>query len=237
MGSGKQRDLTLRFVIERFPTVEYIVYIEDDAFIDATCLRSLINTLRVLPREYALVSPERGAKLCADFVVSKVMPSNRLYVALTGGSGAYVIRTDVVRELIRLGLGTYSSFIFFHWEDMEFMLKLWFMGFKTVSYELVCYRHVGRTSRNKPVYRRYTEYLGPLIAMVVDMPHTFLVKALPIRFIRDMVKSLIKGEVVLFVRAYLFIIVKLRLLLTHRTFRMRSFKSAALGNIVHNCVK
>ncbi len=201
------------------------------------CLRSLINALRVLPREYVLVSPERGAKLCADFVVSKVVPSSRIYATLTGGSGAYVIRADVVRELIKLGLGTYSSFMFFHWEDMEFVLKLLFMGFKTVSYELTCYKHVGGTGHNKPIRRGYTEYLGPLMAMMVDMPFNFLIRTLPIRFIRDLVKSIIKGEVILFISAYLFAIASLRLLLTHRTFRKRSFRSTALGGIIHGCVK
>ena len=104
MGSGKQRDLTLKFIVNKFDDVKYIAYIEDDAFIDSECLRLLINALEILPKDYALVSPERGARLCIDFVVNKVLPSNQLYVALTGGSGVYVIRADVIRELIKMRL-------------------------------------------------------------------------------------------------------------------------------------
>ena len=132
----------------------------------------------------------------------------------------FIFKANVVKELIRLGLGTYSRFMYFHWEDVEFVLKLWFMGYRTVSYEIDGYRHIGLTSRDKPIYRRYTEYLDPLMAMIVNLPLRFAVLILLVRFLRDLVKALVRSETYLFLRVYLFIIAKLRLLIMHRRFRM-----------------
>jgi hypothetical protein len=63
MGLGKQRDLTLRFVLASFPNIHYIVYMEDDVVInDRGWLNRLIEILinyRVGLRRY-LSSPAVG---------------------------------------------------------------------------------------------------------------------------------------------------------------------------------
>jgi len=108
--------------------------------------------------------------LCIDFTVTNIVTDKKLYVGLSGGSGMYIIRSDALRELVHSGLGTYSSYMYFHWEDIEFLLKLWLMGYVTVSYQGINYTHLGNTSRQKPLHRRYTEYLDPVIAMIVNVP-------------------------------------------------------------------
>ncbi len=100
--------------------------------------------------------------------------------------------------------------MFFHWEDIEFVLKLWLLGYKTVSYELKCYRHIGETSHSKPLYRRYTEYNGPLIAIIANTPYSITIKALLVRFIRDILKSILREEIFLFLRSYLFLALNLK---------------------------
>jgi len=113
-----------------------------------------------------------------------------------------VIRVEALRELLRLGLDTYSRFMYFHWEDMEFVLKLWLLGYVTASYRGISYVHLGSTSRARPLHRVYTEYLGPLIAMLVNVPLRFILIIVPLRVLRDLIKSIVRNEILLLIRAY-----------------------------------
>jgi hypothetical protein len=133
-------------VLRKFANARHIVYIEDDVVIEEDdWLAKLLRVIEKLPHKVAVLSLEPGARLCTDFVVTKVATDKELYVGLAGGSGVYVTRVDALRELVRLCLGTYSSFMYFHWEDMEFVIKLWLMGYVTVSYRGIKLTHFGRT--------------------------------------------------------------------------------------------
>ena len=239
MGSGKQRDLTLRFVLASFPNTRYIVYMEDDVVInDRGWLNRLIEIFDKLPSRVAAISLEPGSRLCVDFVVTNIVTDRGLYVGLSGGSGVYIIRADVLRELLSLGIGTYSPFMYFHWEDMEFVLKLWFMGYVTVSYRGINYIHLGTTSRRKPLHRRYTEYLGPLMAMLINAPTSFLVMGFLVRIFRDVVRAIVNNDLLLLFRAYYFLVKNLDTILAHRALRARIYKDQSIfTKILINCIK
>jgi hypothetical protein len=183
---------------------------EDVVIKDLGWLSKLLEVLKKLPSRVAILSLDVGSRLCVDFVATSISTSRRLYISLTGGSGVYAVRSEALRELLRLGLDTYSPFMYFHWEDMEFVLKLWLLGYVTVSYRGINYAHLGSTSRAKPLYRRYTEYLGPMIAMLVDVPLKHLVAIAPLMVLRDLVKSMLRNEVLLLVRALLFTVKNLK---------------------------
>mgnify|MGYP001772675831 CR=1 FL=1 len=188
-------------------------------------MQHLLKVMDVVPEGIALVSLERGSKLYLDFVITRVVSSERIYVALSGGSGVYIVKADVVRELIKSGLSTHSRLMYFHWEDTEFALKLWLMGYKTASYEIDGYKHVGSTSRDKPLHRRYTEYLDPLMALIINVPSKFIILTFLTRFLRDLLKALRHGQIYLFLRAYIFVITKLKSLFIHRAFRLSIYKN------------
>jgi GT2 family glycosyltransferase len=197
-----------------------------------------LRVIEKLPHKVAVLSLEPGARLCTDFVVTEVATDKELYVGLAGGSGVYVTRVDALRELVRLCLGTYSSFMYFHLEDMEFVIKLWLMGYVTVSYRGIKLTHFGRTSQQKPLYRRYTEYLGPVIAVLVNVPSRFLIIGLPLRALRDFVKSMTKNEIVLLLRAYLFALRNLKHIMVHRFFRFKKYRAQSVfAKILCNCIK
>jgi hypothetical protein len=99
MGLRKQRDLTLRFVLASFPNARYIVYMEDDVVInDRGWLNRLIEIFDKLPGRVAAISLDPGSRLCVDFVVTSIVTDRVLYVGLSGGSGVYIIRADVLRD-------------------------------------------------------------------------------------------------------------------------------------------
>ena len=148
-----------------------------------------------------------------------------------------MIRVEALRELLRLGLDTYSRFMYFHWEDMEFVLKLWLLGYVTVSYRGISYVHLGSTSSARPLHRVYTEYLGPLIAMLVNVPLRFILIIVPLRVLRDLIKSIMRNEILLLIRAYLFTIKNLRYLMMHRIHRAKYRKSLTLAKVLSNCIK
>jgi hypothetical protein len=122
MGSGKQRDLTLGFVLRRFPNVRYVVYAEDDVVINESgWLNKLIELFNKMPNRVAALSLEPGSRLCIDFVATNIVTDRMLYIGLSGGSGVTLIRAEALKELISLGAGMYSSFMYFHWEDMGYV--------------------------------------------------------------------------------------------------------------------
>ncbi|NHW44453.1 MAG: hypothetical protein HA491_01755 [Candidatus Verstraetearchaeota archaeon] len=239
MGSGKQRDLTLKIVLRKFANARYIVYIEDDVVIEEDdWLARLLRVIEKLPQKVAALSLEPGARLYTDFVVTRIATDKELYVGLTGGSGVYITRPSALRELVRLCLGTYSSFMYFHWEDMEFVIKLWLRGYVTVSYRGIKLTHFGCTSQQKPLYRRYTEYLGPVIAVLVNVPSRFLVIGLPLRALRDFVKSMTRNEIVLLLRAYFFVLRNLKHIMVHRFFRFKKYRAQSVfAKILCNRIK
>jgi GT2 family glycosyltransferase len=239
MGLGKQRDLTLKYVLKKIEGTEAVVFMEEDAVVkEVNWLSKLLGIFKRLPSRVAILSLDVGSRLCVDFVATSIQAYRRLYISLAGGSGVYAVRSEALRELLRLGLDTYSPFMYFHWEDIEFVLKLWLLDYVTVSYRGINYIHLGGTSKAKPLHRRYTEYLGPMIAMIVDVPLKYLIVIAPLRVLRDLIKSMYRNEVLLPIRAYLFIVKNLKYIMTIRIRRLKIWRRGErLASILSGCFK
>jgi GT2 family glycosyltransferase len=240
MGSGKQRDLTLKYVLKKIEGTEVAVFMEEDVVVrEAGWLSKLLEVFKKLPSKVAILSLDTGSRLCVDFVTTNIhSTSRRLYMSLTGGSGIFAVRSEALRELLRLGLDTYSPFMYFHWEDMEFVLKLWLLGYVTVSYRGINYIHLGSTSRTKPLHRRYTEYLDPMIAMIVNVPLKFLLFIVPLRVLRDLIKSMYRNEVLLLIRAFLFIVKNLWYIMSIRIRRAKVWRRGErFASVLSSCFK
>jgi hypothetical protein len=112
------------------------------------------------------------------------------------------------------------------------------MGYVTVSYRGIKYTHFGGTSRQKPLYRRYTEYLGPWMAMLINTPMRFIVVNLPIRFFRDLIRAIVNNDVILLIHAYSFLTKNLKYLIAHRVHRARIYKNQSIFmKMLSNCIK
>jgi hypothetical protein len=112
------------------------------------------------------------------------------------------------------------------------------MGYVTVSYRGIKYTHFGGTSRQKPLYRRYTEYLGPWMAMLINTPMRFIVVNLPIRFFGDLIRAIVNNDVILLIHAYSFLTKNLKYLIAHRVHRARIYKNQSIFmKMLSNCIK
>lgn len=105
--------------------------------------------------------------------------------------------------MFNLGLKPYSDFMYFHYEDAEFPIKLWSLGFVTLAYKCILHVHIGGTGRSKPLCRVYTEYLDRPLALMVNIPLLLLIPSLIIRFIYDLTSSIYKREFQYMIRAYI----------------------------------
>jgi len=120
---------------------------------------------------------------------------------------------------------------------MEFMLKLWLLGYVTASYRGINYTHLGSTSRIKPLHRRYTEYLGLMIAMIVNAPLKLLLSIVPLRVLRDSIKSMYRNEVPLLTRASLFTVKILKYIMSIRIRRAKVWRSGKyIASVFSNCL-
>jgi len=116
MGSGKQRDLTLKYVLKKIGGTEVVVFMEEDVVVkEVGWLSKLLEIFKKLPSRVAILSLDAGRRLCIDFVATSISTSRRLYISLAGGSGIFAVRSEALRELLGLGLDTYSPFMYFHW--------------------------------------------------------------------------------------------------------------------------
>ena len=239
MGSGKQRDLTLKYVLKKIGGTEVVVFMGEDVVVkEVDWLLKLLEIFKKLPSRVAILSLDAGSRLCIDFVATSISTSRRLYISLAGGSGIFAVRSEALRELLGLGLDTYSPFMYFHWEDIEFVLKLWLLGYVAVSYRGINYIHLGSTSKTKPLHRRYTEYLGPMIAMIVNVPLKLLLFIAPLRILRDLIKSILKNEVLLLIRASLFIVKNLKYIMMIRIRRLKIWRGGKhFASVLSSCLK
>jgi len=227
MGSAKQRDITLRYILYKFPQVKYIVYMEDDVLVKSLCwLDSIIKIMNIVYKDIALLGLEPASIHCINLVGRLYSGSNKkLVIGFIPASGLYIIRAEVLRELISRGLGTYSSFMYFFWKDKDFSLKLWLMGYKTASYKGLAYTHLGSTSKLRPIHRRYTRYLGPIIATLINMPLHLAIFIVLVRSLYTFLSAIRNNELLLFYRANYFLLKELKHIWVHKLYRRKIFRN------------
>jgi len=86
MGSGKQRDLTLKYVLKKIEGTEVVVFMEENAIVkEANWLSKLLGVFKRLPSRVATLSLDVESMLCIDFVTVSTSISRKLYMSLTGG--------------------------------------------------------------------------------------------------------------------------------------------------------
>jgi hypothetical protein len=237
-GSAKQRDITLRYILYKFPQVKYIVFMEDDVIVKSPCwLDSIIKIMNIVDKNIALLSLEPASIHCINLVGQLYSFSKKLVIGFVGASGLYIIRAEVLRELISKGLGTYSPFMyFFFWEDKEFSLKLWLMGYKTASYRGLAYVHLGSTSKSRPIHRGYTRYLGPIVATLINVPLHIAIPIVLVRLLHTFLSAVKNNELLLFHRANYFLLKELKHIWVHRFYREKIFRDySAIKAYVSPC--
>jgi len=224
MGSGKQRNATLNFVIHNFPNADYIVYLEEDIKITEMCyINRLINLLDRLPENVVILSPEPATRLCLD-LAGRVITGRDITIGLTGGFGMFIIRTSALKHLVKKGLETYSPYMYFYMEDKEFIFKLWQECFLTVSVKTAGYTHYGGTVHSQPLYRRYTRYLGPLLAILINAPLKLVILVLIFRSLKTLIQSMIRSELYLYIRSFIFILRNIKYVLLYRYYRLTRYR-------------
>jgi len=78
MGSGKQRDLTLKYVLKKLDSTQIVVFMEEDVIIrEENWLSKLLQILKRLPSRVAILS-HVGSRLCIDFVGTSVTTNRKL---------------------------------------------------------------------------------------------------------------------------------------------------------------
>jgi len=226
MGSPKQRDITLRYILFKFPNIKYVIFMEEDVIVKSPCwLSSLINIMEILNKDIALLSLEPASIHCINLIGKIIQSDKELIIGFTPACGLYIVRAEILREMISKGLGTYSSFMYFFWEDKEFSLKIWLMGYKTASYKGLSYVHLGSTSKSRPIYRRYTRYLGPIISTLIDVPLRLAVPIVLMRFLYTFLSAVKNDELLLFCRASIFILKELKHIWVHRLYRKTIYRN------------
>jgi hypothetical protein len=238
IGLGKQRNLTLHYIFRSFKDVDYIIYMEEDVIIRDRCwLDILVKLMDVISSNIALVSLEPISLECLDLVSKVIRENYKLAVGFTCASGLYIIRANVLKEMISKGLETYSSFMYFFHEDKEFSLKLWLLGYKTASYRGLNYIHLGSTVKTQPLHRRYTRYIGPLMTIFINLSFRLMLCIIILRSLLTFLSYIKRGELILFLKAYLFMLKNLKHLIFHRLFRKKVFMNyTILERIFHKCV-
>jgi GT2 family glycosyltransferase len=240
-GSAKQRDITLRYILYRFPQVKYIIYMEDDVIVKSPCwLDSIVRIMNTLNKDIAFLGLEPASIHCINLVGRLYSDSSdfnkKLIIGFVPACGLYIIRAEVLRELCSKGLGTYSPFMYFFWEDKEFSLKLWLMGYKTASYKGLAYVHLGSTSKSRPIHRRYTRYLGPIIATLINMPLRLAISIILIRLLYTFLSAMRNNELLLFLRANYFLLKELKHIWVHRFCREKILRDySALKAYISLC--
>jgi len=237
-GSPKQRDITLRYILRKFPRVKYIIHMEDDVIVEDPCwLDSIVRIMNTVDKDIALLGLEPASIHCINLVGRLYPDSNKkLVIGFVPACGLYIIRAGVLRELIFKGLGTYSPFMYFFWEDKEFSLKLWLMGYKTASYRGLTYTHLGSTSKSRPIHRRYTRYLGPILATLINMPLHLAIPVVLVRLLYTFLSAIRNNELLLFYRANYFLLKELKHIWVHRLYRRKIFRDySALKAYISLC--
>jgi hypothetical protein len=77
-----------------------------------------------------------------------------------------------------------------------------------------------------------------MIAMIVNVPLKLLLFIAPLRILRDLIKSILKNEVLLLIRASLFIVKNLKYIMMIRIRRLKIWRGGKhFASVLSSCLK
>lgn len=250
LGIASQLNYGFKLAISLKNDAEYIVRIEDDVILmDRLWLQKLVHVMEMY-RDVQVAMPVSVTKngkyvYCGGYLfgngtigsfdlhMNNHHLSSKLIYALCGGGPCYIVRKSYISELFASGIQPYCDFFFISSEDVDFALKVWLRGYKTIATTLTSVLHEGTTGPRRPPYRVYHMYKNRLCLLLMNFGLRHILSNIWYRCLQDIISALIHSEATLMLRAYIWVIKNLKLVLRHRRLRRLYWRRVSDKELKH----
>jgi len=201
-------------------------------------LEKLIKLLETLPKECAVLSPvlefeesrSYGGLLYRNgtFMNLKNQPRSSIWYSLCPSAAFVAIRTEFAKRMFEIGLSPFEELFVMQSEDVDFAVKTWLLGYKIACTKLIKVRHLGVRHHHQQ-WRVYLMYRNRLLLLMLNFSLRSIAYALPFRMLNDVFHCVILLRARYFftlIKAYLWPLMNLKIILTLRKKRRKYYKGS-----------
>jgi GT2 family glycosyltransferase len=218
---------------------KYIVRLEGDAIPqNREWLKELVNTMEndetiaiAMPFDVARNGNiGYGGKLygnCTYYIIRE-KPTSKIFPCIGTGGHCFITRKSYVEELFKEGIEPYWVPFYISSEDLDFNLKAWLRSYRVVTVDSVKVLHEGtsmpKSQSYRAPYRVYHMYKNRVCLLLLNFGYKHILVNIWYRFLNDILSALAHSELILMLKGYLWVMIKLKGILEHRNMRMAVWK-------------
>ena len=150
-------------------------------------LTTMVNILENLPKDCVVAEPGRGWFIYPNVTARRVplhaLKTNpKIYATICGGGGQFIVKKSYIIEMIDSGIPPYNELLYMQSEDIDFALKVYLRGYKSVCTNKRITGHVKRLGELNS-FRIYEMYKNRIIVLITNFSFKHIMKYLPYRII------------------------------------------------------